>query len=145
MDQIDLRIINALKADGRISMSALAESVGLSKTPVVQRLRKLEKNGVILGYGIRVDHNKFGLDHVAFVHVTLSDTRSAALLSFNKAVRKITEIEQCHMTAGEFDYLLKVRTRDIAHYRKILGEVLSALPHVSHTSTFVVMEAVKEN
>ncbi len=74
----------------------------------------------------------------------LSDTRAAALDAFNKAVAKLPEVEECHMIAGSFDYLLKVRTRDMPSYRRVMGEKISALPHVAHTSTFVSMEAVKD-
>ena len=91
-----------------------------------------------------IDPIKMGLDHVAFVEVRLSDTREKALQVFNKAVQTIPEIEQCHMIASNFDYLMKVRTRNIQEYRRIMGETLSSLPFVASTSTFVAMEAVKE-
>jgi Lrp/AsnC family leucine-responsive transcriptional regulator len=77
--------------------------------------------------------------------VKLSDTRENALGEFNAAVRKIKEVEECHMIAGSFDYLLKVRTADIKKYRQVLGERISSLPHVASTSTFVVMQSVKDN
>jgi Lrp/AsnC family leucine-responsive transcriptional regulator len=81
---------------------------------------------------------------VAFVQATLASTSSKALAAFNAAVATIVEIEQCHMTAASFDYLLKVRTKDMASYRAVLGEKISSLPHVVQTSTFVVMESVKD-
>ena len=81
---------------------------------------------------------------MAFVQVTLSDTRTQALNAFNEAVRQIPEVEQCHMTAANFDYLLKIRTSDMESYRTVLGEKISSLPHVTNTSTFVVMEDVKD-
>jgi Lrp/AsnC family leucine-responsive transcriptional regulator len=87
---------------------------------------------------------KLGVDHIAFAEVKLSDTREKALEEFNTAVRKIKEVEECHMIAGAFDYLLKVRTSDIRKYRRVLGEKISSLPSVSNTSTFVVMQSVKE-
>jgi len=144
IDQIDFKLLRALQLNARLSMRALSEKVGLSKTPVVNRLKNLESQGVIKGYSARIDHAVLGLEHIAFVQVTLQDTRSNALKEFNDAVHSIPEVEQCHMTAAGFDYLLKVRTSDIAHYRKVLGESISALPYVSNTSTFVVMETVKE-
>ena len=125
-------------------MADLAQKVGLSKTPVQARLRKLERDGYIRGYTAVVDRERMGEGHVAFVQVTLSDTRSAALDAFNRAAQSVPEIEQCHMMAASFDYLLKVRTRDIGAYRRVLGERISALPHVSQTSTFVAMETVKD-
>ncbi|MCV0397981.1 MAG: Lrp/AsnC ligand binding domain-containing protein [Rhizobiaceae bacterium] len=144
LDRIDRNIIAALSAEARLSMAELGKRVGLSKTPVMARLRRLEQAGVIRGYAAIVDREKIGERHVAFVQVKLSDTRAAALDAFNRAVVAIAEIEQCHMVAAGFDYLLKVRTTDIAAYRAILGEKISALPHVAQTSTFVAMETVKE-
>ncbi|WP_457937384.1 Lrp/AsnC ligand binding domain-containing protein [Mesorhizobium sp. 10J20-29] len=144
LDRIDRNIIAALARDGRLSMAELASTVGLSKTPVQARVKRLEKDGIIRGYSAVVDREKMGEGHVAFVQVTLSDTRSAALDAFNRAVLSVGEIEQCHMIAASFDYLLKVRTTDIAAYRRVLGERISALPHVAQTSTFVAMETVKD-
>ena len=144
LDRIDRNIVAALSRDGRLSMAQLAEKVGLSKTPVQARVRRLEDAGFIRGYAAIVDRERMGEAHLAFVQVKLSDTRLAALDAFNKAVRDVPEIEQCHMMAAGFDYLLKVRTRDIASYRRVLGERISALPHVAQTSTFVAMETVKE-
>jgi len=144
LDRIDRNIVAELARNGRLSMSDLAAAVGLSKTPVQARVKRLEKDGLIRGYTAVIDREKMGEGHVAFVQVKLSDTRSAALDDFNRAVRAVVEIEQCHMIASSFDYLLKVRTTDIAAYRRILGERISALPHVSQTSTFVAMETVKD-
>ena len=144
LDSFDRKILAVLANNGRISVTELARRVGLSKTPCQIRMRKLEESGYILGYGAMLDPERLGEGHIAFVQVTLSDTRSEALNAFNEAVRHIREVEQCHMIASHFDYLLKIRTRDMANYRKVLGEKLSALPHVAQTSTFVVMESVKE-
>jgi Lrp/AsnC family leucine-responsive transcriptional regulator len=144
LDRFDLAILRELAADGRISAIELSRRVGLSKSPVQARLRRLEETGVITGYHARLDHARLGQAHVAFVEVRLSDTREAALQAFNRAVGQIPEIEECHMIASRFDYLLKVRTRDIQAYRRVLGERISALPHVAATSTYVAMETVKE-
>lgn len=144
LDRFDRAILRELEHDGRLSMAALAHKVGLSKTPVQIRLRNLEDRGYIRGYCAIIDREKLGEGHIAFVQVTLSDTRSAALDDFNKAAMEVPQIEQCHMIAAGFDYLLKVRTRDIGSYRRVLGERISALPHVAQTSTFVVMETVKD-
>lgn len=144
LDAIDRRIIDALVANGRITVTDLAAKAGLSKTPCQNRMRRLEERGYIRGYTAITDPEKLGAGHIAFVQVSLADTRSPALAAFNEAVRTVREIEECHMIAGGFDYLLKVRTRDIAGYRRVLGERISTLPHVTQTSTFVVMEAVKD-
>jgi Lrp/AsnC family transcriptional regulator, leucine-responsive regulatory protein len=144
LDSFDHKIIDAVVADGRISVAELSRRVGLSKTPCQLRLRRLIATGVIRGFTTIVDPARLGLDHVAFAEVKLSDTREAALEEFNAAVRRIPEVEQCHMIAGRFDYLLKVRTADIRRYRAVLGEKISSLPHVASTSTFVAMQTIKE-
>ncbi|WP_299370736.1 Lrp/AsnC family transcriptional regulator [uncultured Tateyamaria sp.] len=144
MDRFDQAILTALAEDGRMSITDLASRIGLSKSPTQARLRRLESSGVIMGYRALLDPIQLGLDHVAFVEVRLEDTREAALRAFNAAVQSVPEIEQAHMIAGNFDYLLKIRTRNMAQYRAFLGDVISSLPHVTATSTFVAMEAVKE-
>ena len=142
LDQIDRRILRALRANARLSMVALGEQVGLSKTPVTARVRRLEEAGYIRGYRAELDAGKLGLEHVAFVEVRLSDTREAALQAFNTAIREISEVEACHMIAGGFDYLVKVRTSNVRDYRRVLGEKISQLPHIASTSTYVSMESV---
>ncbi|WP_299611795.1 Lrp/AsnC ligand binding domain-containing protein [uncultured Tateyamaria sp.] len=144
LDKLDQSILAELAEDGRISITDLAARIGLSKSPTQARLRRLEKTGIIMGYRALLDPISLGLDHVAFVEVRLNDTREAALRAFNTAVQQVPEIEQAHMIASHFDYLLKVRTRNMAHYRQFLGDVISGLPHVASTSTYVAMEAVKE-
>lgn len=144
LDSLDRKILAVLRRDGRITVTDLAKEVGMSKTPCQMRMRKLIDSGVIEGFRAIVDPARLGLDHVAFTEVKLSDTREQALSEFNRAVQRIPEIEECHMLASSFDYLLKVRTADIRRYRVVLGEKISSLPHVSSTSTFVAMETVKE-
>jgi Lrp/AsnC family leucine-responsive transcriptional regulator len=144
LDRFDHAILEVLSREGRVSAVELARRIGLSKSPVQARMKRLEELGVIAGYRAQLDPVKLGRAHVAFVEVRLSDTREAALQAFNKAVRQVPEVEECHMIASRFDYLLKVRTTDIADYRRVLAERISALPHVASTSTYVAMEAVKE-
>ncbi|AYM59915.1 MULTISPECIES: Lrp/AsnC family transcriptional regulator [Agrobacterium] len=144
LDHFDLKILEALSEDGRMSVLQLSKTVGLSKTPCQTRLKRLVDEGYILGFRAMLNPQKLGVDHIAFAEVKLSDTREKALEEFNTAVRKIKEVEECHMIAGAFDYLLKVRTSDIRKYRRVLGEKISSLPSVANTSTFVVMQSVKE-
>lgn len=145
LDGFDRRIIDILAVEGRISMAELARRVGLSKSPVQARVRRLQAQGVIRGYRALFDPIRLGRDHVAFVEVKLSDTREAALAAFNAGVLRVPEIEACHMIAGAFDYLLKVRTGDMGAYRRVLAERISTLPHVASTSTCVAMQTVKED
>lgn len=144
IDQFDRKIMALLVKDGRMSITDLAKQVGLSKTPCQNRVKRLVDEGYILGFRAIIDPAKLGLDHIAFAEVKLSDTREQALDDFNRAVRLVPEVEECHMIAGNFDYLLKVRTADIRRYRIVLGEKISSLPHVANTSTFVAMQSVRE-
>lgn len=144
LDHFDLKILEALREDGRMSILELSRQVGLSKTPCQTRLKRLVDQSYIMGFRAMLNPAKLGLEHIAFTEVKLSDTREKALEDFNTAVRKIKEVEECHMIAGAFDYLLKVRTTDIRKYRRVLGEKISSLPCVANTSTFVVMQSVKE-
>jgi len=145
LDRFDLRILDELAAEGRVSVTELARRIGLSKSPTQSRLRRLEESGVIRGYRALLDPIRLRRDHVAFVEVKLTDTREAALAAFNAAAVAVPEIEQAHLIAGSFDYLLKVRTASMTAYRAVLAERISTLPHVAHTSTYVAMQAVKED
>jgi len=139
LDEYDNSILKAVSTDGRITVTELANRINLSKSPTQARLKRLENAGYITGYTAQLNPKKLGLAHIAFVEVKLADTRESALEAYN-----IKEVEQCHMIAGSFDYLLKVRSCDMQQYRSVLGDQISALPNVSHTSTHVVMESVKE-
>lgn len=144
LDTIDRKIIDQLTHDARQPIAEIARRVGLSKTPVAARIKHLEEIGLITGYRAVLNPIQMGLSHVAYVEVKVSDTRQAALAKFNAAAKLVPEIEECYMIAGGFDYLLKVRSSDIADYRRIMGEKISALPYVNSTSTYVAMEAVIE-
>ena len=144
LDPINRRILAELVANARISMSELAEKVGLSKTPVTQRVRQMDEAGLIIGYRAILSPMKLGLTHVTYVEVKMSDTRQTALDRFNDAVRAIAEVEECYMIAGGYDYLLKVRSRDMVHFRQIMAEKISSLPFLHATSSYVAMEAVVE-
>lgn len=144
IDQIDRKIIHELQRDARLPVTELAQRVGLSKTPVAARIRRLEESGLIAGYRALLSPIKMGLTHVTFVQISLSDTRELALSRFNAAVRDIPEIDECYMIAGGFDYLVKIRTRDMQGFRRVMSEKVSALPYLHSTSSFVSMEAVIE-
>ena len=145
MDKIDKKILHELQNNGRITMTELSQRVGLSKTPCLDRVRRLEKTGVICGYQAQINPSSLGSGHIAFVQITLNDTTTQTLDEFNAAVKKLPMIQACHMIAGGFDYLLKVRTNDIESYRKVLGDGIAKLPHLQQSSTFVVMETVTDS
>ncbi|MEM7753286.1 MAG: Lrp/AsnC family transcriptional regulator [Pseudomonadota bacterium] len=143
-DATNRRIIAALVANARLPITELARAVGLSKTPVALRIKQMEEAGLITGYRATLSPIKLGLTHVTYVTVNLLDTRQKALEAFNAAVRQIPEVEECYMIAGGFDYQLKLRTRDMPHFRAVMAEQISTLPHVSSTNSYVAMEAVVE-
>jgi len=145
LDRFETQILKILSKQGRLSVTDLAKRIGLSKSPCQVRLKRLIEQKFILGFRAVLNPQKLNLEHIAFTEVKLSDTREAALNAFNEAVQEIQEIDQCHMIAGSFDYLLKIRTSDIVTYRRILGETISNLPYVANTSTYVAMQSVKDN
>lgn len=145
LTQTDYKLLGILGLDGRIPVTELAKKVGMSKSACQVRLKRLQTEGYILGFRAILDPTQLGKDHIAFVEVKLTDTTESALSAFNKAVIGVSEIEQCHMMAGAFDYLLKVRTSNMKSYRYVLGEIISTLPFVSSTSTHVSMEAIKDD
>ena len=143
LDRIDLRILSCLQADGRIANLKLAETVGLSATAVLARVQKLSKEGYILGYEARLNPLKLGAGMMVFVEVLLDRTTPNVFEAFKAAVQVHSEIMECHMVAGGFDYLLKTRMADMAAYRDFAGTVLWQLPGVRETRTYAVMEEVK--
>ncbi len=144
-DSIDRRILAELQSNGRLPIVELANRVHLTKTPTAERVRRLERTGVIKGYRAELEPEKLGAGHVIIVHVTLIQTSDNALELFNRAVHRIPEIQSCYMLAGQFDYMLKVRTSDISHYRNVLGDQIGKLPGVQQTHSYVALEVVKEN
>jgi len=143
LDRIDLRILACLQEDGRLSNLKLAETVGLSPTAVLARVQRLTKDGYILGYEARLNPLKLGAGMMVFIEVLLDKTTPNVFDAFKAAVQVRAEIMECHMVAGGFDYLLKIRMADMAAYREFAGTVLWQLPGVRETRTYAVMEEVK--
>ena len=143
IDRIDLRILNVLQRDGRISNLKLAESVALSPTAVLARVQRLQRDGYILGYEAQLNPLKLGAGMMVFVEVLLDRTTPNVFEAFKAAVQVYPEITECHMVAGGFDYLLKTRMADMLAYRAFAGTVLWQLPGVRETRTYAVMEEVK--
>jgi Lrp/AsnC family leucine-responsive transcriptional regulator len=145
LDAIDLRILAALQRDGRLSNVALAKAVGLSPTPCAERVRALEAGGVIVGYSARLDAQHLDLGLLVFIEIAIDRTSQDAFDQFATAITRIPQVQECHMVAGGFDYLVKVRVPDMAAFRAFLGEVLSKVPGIRETHTYAVMERVKES
>ncbi|HEV2686612.1 MAG TPA: Lrp/AsnC ligand binding domain-containing protein [Actinomycetota bacterium] len=145
LDAIDLKILEALQRDGRLSNVALARVVGLSPTPCAERVRALEASGVIAGYSARLDAQKLDLGLLVFIEIAIDRTSQDAFDQFATAITRIPQVQECHMVAGGFDYLVKVRVPDMTAFRVFLGEVLSKVPGIRETHTYAVMERVKES
>jgi len=144
LDRIDKVILSTLQADGRISNVELAKKVNLSASPCLDRVKRLENEGYIERYGAFLNASKLNYGMTAFVQVTLSSTTSETFKLFKKEVVTIKEVVECHLIAGGYDYLLKIRFADMASYRLVLEEI-GDLPAISQTSTYVVSEHVKSD
>ena len=145
IDKIDARILRVLQTDGRISNLKLAETVHLSPTAVLERVRRLTRDGVILGYEARLNPALLGAGLLVFIEILLDRTVHDVMDSFKAAVQVRPEILECHLVAGGFDYLLKTRVADMAAYRQFVGSVIWTLPGVRETRTYAVMEEVKNS
>ena len=143
LDRIDRSILRQLQADGRQSNVDLAKAVGLSPTPCLERVRRLEREGYITGYRALLNPGKLDAGLVVYVQVTLDRTTDDVFELFRQTVVAYPEVVECAMVAGGFDYLMKIRVADMAAYRRFLGTSLTSLSGVSQTHSYVVMEEVK--
>lgn len=143
LDRTDQRILRVLQADGRITNLELAQQVHLSPTAVLERVKRLTREGVILGYEARLNPARLGAGMLVFIEVMLDRTAPDVMASFKAAVQVRPEILECHLVAGGFDYLIKTRVADMAAYREMLASVIWSLPGVRETRTYAVMEEVK--
>ena len=145
LDRIDRRILRALQQDGRMSYVDLAEQVGLSTSPCLERVKRLERDGLIRAYTALLDPARLDASLLVFVEISLNYTSGTVFEDFRRAVARWPEILECHLVAGDFDYLLKLRIADMASYRQLLGEILHTLPGVRDSRTLVAMETVQES
>lgn len=144
LDRIDRRILRLLQDDGRMPVSELAERVGLSPTPCSERVRRLEREGFILGYHARLDPHALGQNLLVFVELKLAAKSGPIFDAFRREVLKLPYVVECHLVSGEFDYLLKTRIPEMSAYRKLLGDMLLALPGARESRSYIVMEEIKE-
>ncbi|MDB2369174.1 Lrp/AsnC family transcriptional regulator [Octadecabacter sp.] len=144
LDQFDRRILRLLTQDGRMSITRLSEEISLSANATSERLRRLQRDGIITGFHARVSPEAMGQKLTCFVEVKLDRVAEDVFDAFAKAAKASNEIEECYLTAGGFDYLLKTRHRDMDDFRRFLTGTLLRLPGVRETHTFTVMEAIKE-
>mgnify|MGYP001822167127 CR=1 FL=1 len=145
LDRTDRLILTTLQDDGRISNVALARKVNLSPTPCLERVKRLERHGFIRGYTALLDPHKVDAGVLVFVEIDLMRNSPDAFREFRREALKLPELLECHLVSGNFDYLLKARVKDMKEYRELLGEKILALPGVSDSRSYVVMEEVKES
>jgi Lrp/AsnC family leucine-responsive transcriptional regulator len=143
LDRIDRRLLVLLQQDGRTPVAQLAREVHLTVTPTLERVRRLEAAGYIEGYFARLNPARLGLGLLAYVEVSLDRTTPDAFERFKQVMLAHDEVMECHMVAGGFDYLLKVRVTDMESYRRFLGDRIAAVRGVQQTHTYFVMEEVK--
>jgi Lrp/AsnC family leucine-responsive transcriptional regulator len=144
LGKIDRNILRILQKDGRISYTDLAREVGLSVTPCIERVKRLERNGYILGYAAQVCPEQLNASLVVFVQIRLNHTSQKNFEEFRKSVINLENIQSCFLVSGNYDYLLKARVADMAAYRELLGHRILKLPAVQESTSYVVMEELKE-
>ncbi len=144
LDAIDKKILTLLQEQGRMTNSELSKQVGLSAASALERVKKLERTGVIKGYHARLDHTAVGIGLVILVEVTLARHQHDAIVRFIEAVQTVDEIVDCYHVTGRADYLLRLVAKDIPSYELFVMETLSALPGVQHIETMMILSAVKE-
>lgn len=144
LSKIDRRILKTLQKDGRISYTNLSKEVGLSVTPCIDRVRRLEKERVIQGYTALINPEFLDAALVVFVQISLDRTSQDNFNDFRSAVIQLSEVQECYLVSGNFDYLIKARVADMSAYRIFLGETLLKLPGVQSSTSYVVMEELKE-
>ncbi|MGL4767797.1 MAG: Lrp/AsnC ligand binding domain-containing protein [Formosimonas sp.] len=143
LDKIDRKLLSILQNDGRIVMTDLAEQVGLSLTPCIERVRRMEREGVIMGYHARLNPRELDATMLVFVEISLKDMANGKFEEFRRSVLEVEQVQECHLVSGDFDYLIKARIKEMSEYRQLLG-VLLRLPGVSSSKSYVVMEEIKE-
>ena len=144
LDRIDIKILSILQEDARIPITELAEKIGLSVTPCGERIKRLEKEGIILGYHARLDPQALSLALLVFVELKLSTKSGAIFNKFKQEILKLPTVLECHLVSGGFDYLIKARIAQMSDYRTLLGDILLTLPGAQESRSYIVMEEVKE-
>jgi len=145
LDRVDKKILRLLQGNGRMSMTELSEKVGLSITPCTERVRRLEREGVIEGYYARLNPRLMGASLLVFVEIKLAAKSGEIFEAFRREVLKLPHVLDCHLVSGDFDYLIKARIADMSLYRKLLGDILLKLPGANESKSYVVMEEIKES
>ena len=144
LDKVDRHILRLLQENGRMPFTELGERIGLSTTPCTERVRRLERDGFILGYHARLNPQQLEASLLVFVEISLAAKSGDIFEEFRRAALRLTHVLECHLVSGDFDYLIKARINEMSSYRKLLGDILLKLPHVRESKSYIVMEEVKE-
>lgn len=144
LDKIDRQILRILQREGRISYVDLGERVGLSTTPCMERVKRLEREKFIISYGARLNPQKLQANLLVFVEISLTSKSASIFEDFRRVAIKLPHVMECHLVSGDFDYLVKARISEMASYRKLLGDILLKLPGVRESKSYIVMEELKE-
>ena len=144
LDRIDRKILDLLQRQGRISMTELAERIGLSASPCAERVKRMERDGVITGYHARVSPEALGKTLLVFVEIKLSAKSGDVFDKVRQELLHVPDVQECHLVSGDFDYLVKARLGGMDEYRSLLGDILKKLPVAAESHSYVVMEEIKE-
>ena len=145
LDRLDRKILDALQRNGRITMTELGEQIGLSTSPCAERVRRLERQGVITGYHARVNPQAIGKTLLVFVEITLTAKSGEVFEAVRREMLGLPDVMECHLVSGSFDYLVKARLHAMSDYRDLLGSILKKIPVPAQSHSYVVMEEVKES
>lgn len=145
LDRIDCMILDILQKDGRIAISELASKVNLSTTPCSERVKRLERDGIIMGYYARLNPVAVDRNLLVFLEIKLSAKSGDVFEQVAQSLAEVPEVLECHLISGEFDYLVKARLKEMGAYRRLLGDLLKKLPASASSHSYVVMEEVKES
>lgn len=145
LDRTDRRILDILQREGRISMTDLAQRIGLSTSPCAERVRRMERDGVIVGYHARVAPRALGKTLLVFVEITLASKSGEVFDQVRNELLHVPDVQECHLVSGSFDYLVKARLGGMDEYRSLLGDILKKLPVAAQSHSYVVMEELKES
>ena len=144
IDRTDRKILDILQRLGRISMTELAEQIGLSTSPCTERVKRMERDGVITGYHARLSPVALGKTLLVFVEIKLASKSDEVFEKVRKELLHVPDVQECHLVSGGFDYLVKARLGGMSEYRRLLGDVLKKLPVEAESHSYIVMEEIKE-
>jgi Lrp/AsnC family leucine-responsive transcriptional regulator len=145
LDRIDRMILEILQNEGRIAISELASRVSLSTTPCSERVKRLERDGIIMGYHARLNPKHLDRNLLVFLEISLSAKSGDVFEQVAKDLMEIPEVQECHLISGDFDYLVKARLKEMSAYRRLLGDLLKKLPSSASSQSYIVMEEIKES